>query len=131
MPKRLFHALSCGGPVSVIWSFYVGIGAVVFGIFSVPSKGSAVVLIPMFLTSGVITALGTFMLFKKEIKECARFLTVVGLFLMTVASWTRAVSLWGVDQQGAGSNILATLVWVWITLGCILLLIAVWMRGLR
>lgn len=63
-------------------------------------------------------------------KACTRYLVVVGLALMILASWTRAISVWGVNQHGAGSPILASVVWMWITTGMILFLIAVWIRGL-
>lgn len=130
MPKRFIRHMAKSGPIPVVWVFYISLGATLIGLFSIPSQGSAIVLIPMFLTVGAVTTFGIILRCIPGHRECSRYVVVVGLALMILASWTRAISLWGVDQGGAGSNILATLVWGWITLGCVLLFIAVWMRGI-
>lgn len=130
MPKRLIHSLAKGEPLSVIWPYYVSFGAICFGCFSIPSSGAAIVLIPMFLIAGLVIGFSMLTHRWDDGNPCTRYLVVTGLALMLVASWTRAISVWGVDQNGAGSNILASVVWIWITIGIALLMIAVWVRGL-
>lgn len=130
MPKRLIRCLGRGGPVSLVWPLYICFGAIAFGVFSIPSTGAAIVLIPMFFTAGAVVAFGVYMHHVCESKECSRFIVVIGVALMLLASWTRALSVWGINQDGAGSNLIASVVWGWITIGCGLLLIAVWVRGL-
>jgi hypothetical protein len=56
---------------------------------------------------------------------------MAGLAVMTVASWCRSVILWGIDQRGAGAAVLATFVWWWIAVGCVMLMISVWARGVQ
>lgn len=130
MPGKLIHSLAQGEPLSIIWPCYVSVGAIGFGCFSIPSSGAAIVLIPMFLTAGLVIGFSMIVHRWDDSKTCTRYLVVTGLALMMLASWTRAVSVWGIDQHGAGSNMLATVVWVWITFGIALFLMAVWVRGL-
>lgn len=130
MIQRLLRFLADGSAVSQIWPGYVSFGGIVFGLFSIPSSGGAIVLIPMFLTAGAVIGCGMIVQVMSRDKPCGRYLVQVGLALMILASWTRAISLWGIDQNGAGSNILASIVWGWITIGCGLLFISIWLRGL-
>jgi hypothetical protein len=90
------------------------------------------VLIPLFLIAGLLILYGCALTprVKGDILH-GRKVTVIGMGVMILASWTRGIALWGLDQQGAGSIFLATVVWGWITAGCILLLISVWTRGLQ
>lgn len=130
MPKRLIHSLAKGDPVSLIWPSYIALGGVLFGCFSIPSQGAAIVLIPMFLIAGLV--IGSSMVAHRwdNNKERTRYLVVFGLALMILASWTRAISVWGIDQHGAGSNVLASVVWLWIVTGLILFTVVVWVRGI-
>jgi FtsH-binding integral membrane protein len=130
MPDRLIAILSKGGPLPRLWPIYIAFGAISFGFLSIPSTGAAIVLIPMFLMAGVAILYGCMVCPRHNQPISGRRLTVIGLALMVVASWTRGIALWGVGQHGAGSAILATVVWAWITVGCVFLLIAVWTRGL-
>lgn len=129
MPQRIIHGLAKGGEVSLIWPSYVSFGGITFGLFSIPSSGSARILIPLFLAAGVL--IGSGVLFELSSHDKARVsqLTLIGLSIMILAGCARAISLWGIDQQGAGSNVLASIVWCWITLGCVFLFVAVWLRG--
>jgi hypothetical protein len=130
MPKRILHSLAQGGAVSPVWPAYVSLGGILFGFFSIPSDGGAIVLIPMFLTAGAVIGCGMVAHFVNKQVQCGRYIVQMGLALMILASMARTFSLWGVSQNGAGSNILASLVWGWITVGCALLFICSWIRGL-
>lgn len=130
MPKRVIHSLSKGEPLSLVWPCYISFGAIMFGLFSIPSSGAAIALIPMFLISGAVIAFGVSLHTVCATRQCSRYIVVNGIALMLLASWTRTVTVWGVNQSGAGSSILASVCWGWITIGCGLLLISVWVRGL-
>jgi hypothetical protein len=130
MPKRIFHDLVQGGAISPVWPCYVSFGGIAFGLFSIPSTGGAIILIPMFLTAGAVIGCGMFTNFLAKGNRRSQYMVLTGVALMILASWTRTIALWGIDQNGTGSNVLASIVWGWITIGCILLFIAVWMRGL-
>lgn len=130
MPKRLIHNLAQGGALSPVWPCYVSFGGILFGLFSIPSTGGAIILIPMFLTAGAVIGCGMSIHFLAKNKPCGRYIVMIGLALMILSSCTRAFSLWGVSQDGAGSNVLAFLVWAWITVGCGILFISTWLRGL-
>lgn len=127
----IFINLSKGGPLSRIWVLYVGVGGMFIGLFSIPSKGSAIILIPLFIISGLTILCGAMLSSKKHDRYNGRRIIAVGLSLMSVAGWTRAIVLWGTEQHGAGSNVLPTLVWVWITIGLVMLLITTWTRGVQ
>lgn len=129
---RIIDTLSLGEPLPRLWVLYFGTGSICFGLLSYPSSGTAKVLIPMFILSGLTNLYACVLSAKRDpTLESARKISFFGLGLMILASWTRAVIIWGVGQHGAGSTILASSVWLWITGGCAFLLIAVWQRGLR
>lgn len=129
MHERFVSLLAKGGPLNRLWLTHAAIGAGVFGVFSIPSTGSAIILIPMFLLSCFLILSGSFVSGRKEGTDQGRKLVVSGLGVMAVAAWTRSIALLGVDQRGAGSSMLATL--VWIAAGLVMLLISTWMRGIE
>lgn len=112
-----------GDPVARAWVLYVGMGTIGVGLLSIPSYGPPTALIPMFFGSALLLAVG--------VAKNSRRISVAGLGLASIASWARAVALFGVDQHGAGSSILATFVWVWIAIGALMLAAAVITRGLE
>lgn len=118
----LRKTLGAGGPVNKAWLTYSGIGCVIFGLFSIPSTGYSICLIPMFILAGLIILIGSFL---------SRQIVIFGLALMTLTSWFRGVVLWNLEQDGAGSVVLASLVWSWITIGSVMLLVSVWIRGIQ
>lgn len=130
MHQRLIRALAVGEPLQRIWPIYIAVGAIMFSFLSVPSIGVAVVLIPLFAAAGVTILYGCTICPRRDNRLAGRRMTSVGLAIMILASWTRAVLLWDLTQRGAGSNFLASAVWLWITAGCAALLISVWTRGL-
>lgn len=127
----MFSNLSKGGPLNSVWVVYVAVGGMFIGLFSIPSSGSAVILIPLFISAGITILIGTRIHDKNNVHYKNRRTIVAGLSLMSIAGWTRAIVLWGTEQNGAGSNILPTLVWVWITIGLVMLLISTWTRGVQ
>jgi hypothetical protein len=131
-PDRIVAILSLGESLPRIWAIYFGFGGVTFGMLSYPSKGTAVALIPLFLLSGVITLYGcTFAAKRDKTLDLSRKIISYGLALMILAAWTRAILVYGLVQQTAGSQILASAVWIWITIGSTFLLISIWQRGVR
>jgi hypothetical protein len=135
MPERIIRELAKGGPLSRVWVAFMSIGAMGVGVLSVPSTGAAVVLIPMFLVAGFLCLAGCFAPYRPRpdrhsmLRGRARIMS--GLALMMMSAWCRSLALWGTDQHGAGSQILATFVWWWIAVGCIMLMISVWARGVQ
>jgi hypothetical protein len=135
MPDRIIRALSKGGPLSRVWIAFFAIGATGCGLLSIPATGSAVVLVPLFLVAGVLCMFGCFTPHKPKadrhplLRGRARIMS--GLALMSMAAWCRSVILWGLDQRGAGASILATFVWCWIAIGCVMLMVSVWARGVE
>jgi hypothetical protein len=112
-----------GDPVDRLWVVYVGIGTTGVGLLSIQSSGPPVALVPMFIAAAITTLLAA--LFR------AKGWAIGGLGMASLASWIRAATLWGVDQQGAGASTLATFVWLWIATGAALLAVAVGARGME
>jgi len=134
MPHRIVRELGKGAPLSRIWVAFAAVGATGCGILSVPSTGLAVALVPLFLAAGVLCLAGCFASRRHPTPPPllrGRTRIMSGLALMTVTAWCRAIVLWGLDQRGAGAAVLASFVWVWIAAGCIMLMIAVWARGIQ
>lgn len=130
MPKRIIHNLAKGDKISPIWPCYVSFGGITFGILSISSTGGAIILIPMFLTAGAVIGCGMFTHLLSKNKPYGRYLIQIGLALMILSSWTRSISLWNITQNGVGSNFITSIIWVWIILGCGMLFITIWFRGL-
>lgn len=122
LTQRLISALSSGGPISRVWLGHVAVGALGVGVLSVPSVGPPVALIPLFLIAGVACAAACW---QPKLIHTA----VAGLGVFAMASWARAVALWGLSQGGVGSNVLASFVWTWIAGSGVLLMVSVWTRG--
>lgn len=132
LPTRIVEILALGEPIPRLWCLYFGFGAISFGMLSYPSRGAAIVLIPMFLLSGAANLYGCTISFNRDKTfESARKIVIVGMMLMIMAAWTRGIVLWGLDVHGAGSKFITSVVWLWITVGSCFLLIGVWQRGLR
>ena len=132
VPWNIIADLSQGDPLPRIWVVYLGGGGLAFGIVSIPSTGIAVGLIPMFIAAGILCLYGCFVMEYPGTEGIRSKKTVAsGMALMILASWTRGIVVWGLGQHGAGSDILATAVWAWITIGACFLFISVWTRGLQ
>lgn len=112
-----------GAPIHRSWVVYVGCGSTGVGLLSIPSYGPPIGLIPMFLLAAVLMAVGA--------AGRNRRSATSGLAVAAVAAWARAVALWGVGQHGAGSDVLATFVWIWIAVGAVLLAAAIGRRGIE
>jgi hypothetical protein len=131
MVRRFLQTMIEVGPLHAVWLFYSGIGGVAFGALSIPSHGWAMILIPSFVLSGVILLYGAAVCsFEKKLLR-ARRISFVGMLLLTLSAWARGVALWGLDQQGNGSAILASFVWSWLCVGFAMMLVSVWVRGVR
>lgn len=100
-----------GGPpverVVIAWHVCLGMGA---GLLSYPSSGPPVVLIVLFLWAATHTFGGLWLDSSKLVSR--------GLMLLGIASGLRAIAVWNVSQQGAGSNLIAAFTWAMIALGC-------------
>lgn len=131
MHDRFIKRLSRGGPLNKVWLIHTAAGASVFGFFSIPSEGSAALLVPLFLTSSFMIFYGILVCPMRNSERTVRIVTVCGLGSMAVACWTRGIVLWGLDLGGAGSNILPTLVCVWISCGLVMLMVSTWARGVE
>lgn len=112
-----------GSPVSRLWVIYAAIGATGTGLLSIPSYGPPAALIPLFIMAGLITSAGAW--------RRARRTSVVGLAVLSIAAWARALAVWGVGQHGAGSSILAAGVWWWLSVGALMLATEISRRGIR
>lgn len=120
-PQR--HGPFRGEPMAAAWLVGWSAGATVFGFLSCWSRWPEVLLAPAFLAAGVLTAVGA---------RCRhRAAGTLGLGVMVIASWSRAVALWGIDQHGAGSDYLASAAWVWISLMCLIAMVVVARRGVE
>lgn len=131
MLKHILRQLDESGPVHVVWTFYIGIGAFLFGVFSYPSDGPRNALIVLFGLAGLLTLSGSLLYTKHTNYRLSTNLVRYGLFVMMVAAWFRGVTLYGLDQEGAGSSILASLVWSWISVGQAMVLATVQTKGLK
>lgn len=132
LPTRIVEILTTGGTIPRLWILYFSFGAISVGMLSYPSHGAAIILIPLFLSAGIFGVYGCWISYIDNNKiKFGEKLVNVGMSLMVVASWTRAVLIWGLSQGDLGSHALASVVWLWITIGAIFLLIAVSQRGFR
>jgi hypothetical protein len=132
LATSIINNLVEGEEIPRLWILYFSFGAITFGMLSYPFHGAAFILIPMFIFAGLFGLLGCFItLIDAKTLEDGKIYVNIGMSLMVVASWTRAVLVWGLEQHGVGNNIIASVVWVWITIGALFLLIAVSQRGLR
>lgn len=130
MIKHFINTMINVGPLHVVWLIYSGIGSLAFGVFSIPSHGLAVVLIPLFISAGLILLLAVPVSRRGNLLK-ARTIASVGLAILTISAWGRGLALLGLDQQGNGSPILASLVWSWLCVGFSLMLVSVRVRGVR
>lgn len=132
LPTRIVEILTTGGTIPRLWILYFSFGAITFGMLSYPSHGAAIVLIPLFLLAGIFGIYGCWISYasSNQLKSGEKAVNI-GMSLMIVASWTRTVLIWGLTQDGLGSDILASIVWLWITVGALFLLIAVSQRGFK
>ena len=55
---------------------------------------------------------------------------LVGLGLLVASCFLRAIALWDLNQEGVGSNFIATSVWLWIALLSFFLFLVVLKRGI-
>lgn len=132
LPTRIVEILAMGEPIPRLWALYFSFGAITFGLESYPAEDVALLLIPLFILSGVANLYGCTIAFKQDkTLERSRKVVCIGMMLMIMASWTRGVLVWGLEQHGVGNRVLASTVWAWITVGSCFLLIGVWQRGLR
>lgn len=131
-PTRIVEILITGEGTPRLWVLYFSFGAITFGMLSYPSRGAAIVLIPLFLLAGIFGIYGCIISpIRNKTLTAGEKQVNIGMSLMIVASWTRAVLVWGITPNNLGVNILASVVWVWITIGAVFLFIAVSQRGLR
>lgn len=120
-PWRGDVSFMAGAPLARAWIGLVVVGATGVGVLSWPATGFPVLLVPMFLVGGVTTMVGVRLRSRRTIS--------IGLLVTFLASWVRAVALWGLDQGGAGSKMLATFAWCWIAAAVLMLFMAVLRRG--
>lgn len=90
---------------------------------SIPSKGSALILAPLFAIGALMALMGLY-------RHNLGFIET-SLLLFAIAAGGRALALVGVDQHGAGSKWAASLTWGWIMIMALLLLDAVSERGVK
>lgn len=112
-----------GEPLAATWLAALAAGAIAVGVLSWWSTWPQILLAPTFILAGVLSAVGAW--------RRSRVAGTLGLGVMVVASWSRAVALWGVDQRGAGSDYLASTVWLWLSLMCWVAMVAVARRGVE
>lgn len=112
-----------GEPLAAAWLYGWGVGALTVGVLSYWSTWPEILLAPTFIAAGLLSAGAGWWR--------SRAAGTVGLAIMVVASWARAIALWGVDQHGAGSDYLASAVWFWVTLMVTIAMIAVARRGVE
>lgn len=117
------HRVFDGTPVSRLWVVYAAIGATGTGLLSIPAYGPPTALVPLFLAAGLIIAVGAWLR--------ARRVSVAGLAVLSIASWSRAAAVFGADTQGALSPLLAVAVWWWLAVGALMLAVEVSRRGIR
>ena len=127
---NIVEILASGGAIPRLWVVYFGFGAAAFGLLSFPSSGVAIVLIPLFLLAGLLIIYGCLVAPRREENfEKSRKYVMIGMVFMILASWTRGILVLGLEQPG--NDFLGSVVWLWITIGCIFLFIAVGKRGMR
>lgn len=130
MFKSFLTAILGLGPLHVVWLVYTGIGAIFFGVLSVPSTGIAILLVPLFILSGIVIEVSAFIACSRD-PEKAQNIASVGLGILTFTAWGRGVALWGLDQEGTGSHVLASFVWSWLCVGFSIMLFGVRTKGIR
>ena len=92
-------------------------------IASIPSRGSALMLIPLFALAGVLTTIG---LLAKRV-----MMVQFGLIFFAMASGGRCIAVLGIDQHNAGGNYAASVTWGWIMVFDLLLFDGVSERGIK
>lgn len=118
--RKFVRSLAHG---SLAWVILFALAAFQFCLFSIPSTGWARTLIPGFFATGVLLAVGAY--------SGKTRIAVYGGGLFVACSIARATFLWGIDQGGAGSNVLASIVWIWIALACLCFTLAIDHRGIK
>jgi hypothetical protein len=132
IPLVIVDNLAKGGAIPRLWILYFSFGAITFGMLSYPFEDAAFILIPMFLLAGIFGLIGCLVVprYDPTLKASEKYVNI-GMSLMVVASWTRAILIWGLSPKGLGNSLFGSVVWVWITIGALFLLIAVAVKGLR
>lgn len=110
-------------PIPAPWLVLYAIGAFQFALLSIPSAGLAILLVPCFAVSGATIAIGTWLR--------SGPIAALGLLALGVTAITRGFALWGIDQNGVGSNLIASFAWFWIAALSMLFALAVYYKGIR
>ena len=119
---RWFHEFLEGPPIGRIVPAWFVLGSFGVGALSVPSSGPPVLLIPGFIISALIIGVAT--------AVCSARLCAAGIGVMAITSWARSLAVWGEELQGTGSDFLASFIWFWIAVGCVIVMCAIGKRGL-